>query len=277
LGFGVSNQLRYERLEWPEHCRRIMRSDFHRRLVSCLARHGPSSADFDDLDRFLALGDHRKETATLLRNECVFWCSVFDQSDQLYNLYMVGSRPSDGLNERETWTRLVASPLGLSIRLRTQSAYIRATRRLIEASPVDPVAGSQIFNEYRSSAPLIWTLDDRHGLANGSLTANINGHQRSWQQILTRLALRLRRHYDLHGRFPESLDEVCDESMPRIPLEWFLDKPIVYKPSGDAFLLDVPEAAEHRKGVRLKAHDAVVSHSGIEFKLRERKSKGVAK
>ena len=69
-----------------------------------------------------------------------------------------------------------------------------------------------------------------------------------------RLALRLRRYFDQHGRLPDKLDDVCDDAMPKIRLEWFQNQPIVYKPSAKGFRLEAP-AAILPESERAKVHE----------------------
>jgi hypothetical protein len=62
------------------------------------------------------------------------------------------------------------------------------------------------------------------------------------QIVFMRVALRLRRYRDQFGRLPEKLDDVLDDTMPKIRLEWFKNQPITYKRTAKGFRLEVPES-----------------------------------
>ena len=79
----------------------------------------------------------------------------------------------------------------------------------------------------------------------------------------------LGRYYDMHKCFPETLEAVCDHSMPRIPVEWFLGYALVFKQRRNRFILDVPDAAERRSGARLKNHDEKAGVFGVDFNVRK--------
>jgi hypothetical protein len=281
LGLMSAEQLSREPFDYSRIFYSMMQGSSGVSLLDCLQFAPVSLHDFLLFDELLSPTKRLPATRRNLKGERAFWLSVFDDGSQIAHLYSIPSythlTPSERMANRQ-WIRLVGSPFGRPVLIRTQTEFIRACERMDRdlGFPFDPLAGQRIIEQYRAKAPLVSTLDDHQSYGNGSLRSFDSWYRRPWKLILFRLALRLRRHYDLHRRFPSSLDEVCDESMPRIPVEWFLDQPLVYKRGSDGFILDVPEAAEHRKGVRLKAHDAVVSTYGIDFKLRQPKT-GIAK
>lgn len=244
LGLQVAKQFERESLHLPNAYRFIGVNPQCSNVLRCLRWQSPTTEQFVTIDGFLSEQNARLDTAAVLRGERALWLSVFEQPDQLQQLLIAHADFRHMLkSERqfnEYWLKLVASPLGRPIMIETQTEYIRATQKMLDAveSSIDPEAGKRILEEYRQRAPIFGVVDDQRNVADGSLESLSRWHWRQWRVVFTRLALRLRRHYDVYGRFPDALDEVCDAAMPKIPLEWFLDEPLVYKPRSDGFILN---------------------------------------
>jgi hypothetical protein len=55
--------------------------------------------------------------------------------------------------------------------------------------------------------------------------------------ITARLGMRVARYFAQHGRFPETLDEVIDDTLRTIPVDLFTGTPHVYKVVTDGFVI----------------------------------------
>jgi hypothetical protein len=128
--------------------------------------------------------------------------------------------------------------------------------RLSDRPGVDPKEKEAAFAEFERSAALI---ELGVGMSDwGFRSTNVfdaaceRNHRRS---ILARLAMRLRRYHDQHGRFPAKLDELCDADMPKIRLDWFKNVPIAYSATATGFRLEVPDEILSKIDADRKAHE----------------------
>jgi hypothetical protein len=183
---------------------------------------------------------------------------------------------------RKRWNEVITSPLGRPVILKTQSAFLRyseKTARLTDRPNVDAAEREAAFEEFNRTAALHQFGID---VGNWGLRASDSfdqacerAHRRN---IMTRLALRLRRHYDKHGRFPEKLDELCDADMPKVRLDWFRNRPIIYVPSAKGFRLEVPDEllkkADRDRKKNTSANEMVIN---VELKKVEQTKKPAGK
>jgi hypothetical protein len=247
-------------------------------LLECLARAAPTEGEFLLLDSLLAADDEGFEVNHVLVGERARFLGMVENDSELHDILLSWGRSArhyKGVDRwmYDGWLRTVASPAGASIRIRTQSDALRFTERFlpnVDRSDVDREGIGDALKEFNDRSPLSASLEDPPDflyewgwVSNKPLRL---AHQRL---IFTRLALRLRRHYDKHGRFPEKLDELCDAAMPKIRIDWFQNHPIVYKPTAKGFRLEVPEASvptwerEHLKQTPLR------TEYGLEFELKK--------
>lgn len=166
--------------------------------------------------------------------------------------------------------------------MREQSAYIRLideVSKIIDRPDASWNEGEKAIDAFIAGSPFRKEAMDRpvHQMTSGlALLGRIapNSHRKL---ILARIALRLRHYYDMHGKFPPTLDEICDESMPKIRLDWFPNLPLIYQPRGDGFILDVSPDLRLEPGFYLKQNQTdKISTFGWDFKLKTIKQ-GAAK
>jgi hypothetical protein len=220
-------------------------------LLECIARASVPAGEFQALDELLAGDFHGIDIRPMLMGERARYLEILDSDEGMHGLLTawggMGVRDYYGLERGMYvwWLKALASPLGQPIRLRTAAEALRFTKKVgpdLERADVEPGIIDAALDEFRRKSPLHQSVHDSGGLS-PSEWHWAGGPWRARMQrriVLTRLALRLRRHYDQHGRMPAKLDELCDASMPKVSLEWFGDHPITYKPSAKGFRLEVP-------------------------------------
>jgi hypothetical protein len=263
LSLESSEQLAAEPLLISQLVRMAMQGAACESLSMCL-RHAPvPEATFRAIDKRLGSWDEGFGIQATWLGERALWMSVLEDPKQLKDFFSFGL-PGAPMNDFEQfakarWYDVLASPLGRPVMLRTQSAFLRLSKDVMKTADrpnVDPEARREMFERFKREAPLsrmgVNLGDWGFGSLNMFLQACEKAHRR---HVMARLALRLRRHYDMHGTFPKSLDELCDADMPRVRIDWFQNRPIVYRPSETGFRLEVPdelltEADKRRKKER---------------------------
>jgi hypothetical protein len=252
---------------------RVHRSEEHIKL--CLENAVVAEPRFRQIDRLLLRAiDCFGVKEALFAERAEFLATLDDPSklQEQADAYtrMFGARQEWDLWMESKWFELLASPLGRQMILKEQCEYLRLIEKLsaiierpdvnwwegqkaidafIEGSPMKRENGTRIWPDGKSTPMYVHQFT-----SGGSLLGGIAPNSRR-RFILARLALRLRRHYDSHGNFPSTLEELCDESMPKISLEWFQNLPLVYKPRRDGFLLDVSDRLEPGPGFSLRTKD----------------------
>jgi hypothetical protein len=248
LSFGASEQLAIEPFLIAQLVRLAMRAAACDSLVMCLEYASPPEEEFRALDKMFAAADEGFNIDEALQSERAMWLTVLEDPKQLRHFLVWGSRP--GFNDFESfanrrWSEIIASPLGRPVILRTQSAFIKLNEKLSDLTDrpnVDAKERDAAFDEFEHTAALRQFGLDVNGWGLRSSNSFDQACERAHRRnIMTRLALRLRRHYDKYGRFPEKLDELCDADMPKVRLDWFRNRPIVYVPSTKGFRLEVPD------------------------------------
>jgi len=182
------------------------------------------------------------------------------------------------------WIDVYTSPLGRPTIYREKAAFLRLIEKalsVVDRPDADWEEGERAVDAFMARSPLSRNVDassvlgsptpprSSHSYALGIASIGRIAPNMHRKLILARLALRLRRHYDVHGRFPERLEELCDETMPKIRLDWFQNLPLVYVPRVDGFLLDVSPRLRPGPGYSLKRNDTD-PHSSFawDFKLK---------
>jgi len=280
LGLRCAEQLSAEPLILTQFVRLSNRSVTCHALWNCLAYSCPNEVEFRVIDGLLAAHDDGFGIDAALVGERAIQLGMLEDDIALRNLTtnwaMTEARHLRGSEAwmRDAWVEVLSTPLATPIRLRTETELLRmveSSREFNDRPNVDPESEQRLVKEFERRSPLHQSLESPRSFHMGWLS----GSQRMWVQahqrlIFTRLALRLRRHYDKHGRFPEKLDELCDAAMPKIRIDWFQNHPIVYKPTAKGFHLEVPEASvpswerEHLKQTPLR------TEYGLEFELRSK-------
>lgn len=277
LSLGAAEQLAKEPFIISQLVRLAMRGQAFDTLAMCLGHAAPPDAEYRAIDKLLAAADDGFGAEIAWQGERAMWMTVLDDPKQLKNFFNDFGMGRPGGNDferfmRNRWTDVMASPVGRPVILRTQAAFLRLHEKVGKTADVpntDVTARKAAFEEFERDAPLKQMgLDIGEWGFKGLSTFDLACAKAHRRNILARLALRLRRHYDKHGRFPEKLDALCDADMPKIRLDWFENKPIVYKPSSTGFRLEVPDELLSRIDLETKKRNPDEQSFTFEVKLK---------
>lgn len=249
LSLAASEQLAVEPFLIAQLVRFAMRANAIETLTMCLEYASPPDEEFRALDKMFAVADEGFGVSGAWLSERSLWLTVLEEPKQLREFLQYGPSNNGPMNEferfaKKRWGDVIASPLGRPIILRTQSAFLKLSEKITKLNDrplIDPKERDAAFEEFDRAAAL-----QRVGLDVGdwglrsSNTFEMACERAHRRNVLARLALRLRRYYDKHHRFPDKLEELCDADMPKIRIDWFRNKPIVYAPSANGFRLEVP-------------------------------------
>jgi hypothetical protein len=243
----------------------------------CLTFRPPNEEEFRILDKLISMRDEGFNIGFALVSERAMETASFEDGRSLrkrlatWEQYQVQHQGIQ-LWISNRWADILASPVGLPSRLKTESANIKridAMAKLIDRPGIDERIFDELSNDFERQSPVHRLVEKSEGLEIGSLRffprSVIRFHQRL---IFSRLALRLRRYYDQHGKFPERLDELCDESMPTIRIDWFQNHPITYKPSAKGFRLETPAAILKPDERHVLDKTPILSDYGLELELK---------
>ena len=250
-GFGLAEQLRRDPLIIVQMTRFALQRLAIRQLTLCLEYAPVPEDDYRRLDGLMACFDDSFGVKEALQGECAMMLYVWDDSEETVNVLRIlrarqGASPKAFMKgAADGWLATLASPLGRPARVQTEVEELRLYQRI--APLVDnPSANLEeidaAFVDYERRSPILrltglpadWPTGHR---SLGKIV--VRAHRRL---ILARLALRLRRYYDQHGKFPDKLDDLCDASMPKLRLDWFGNQPITYKHSAAGFRLEIPKS-----------------------------------
>jgi hypothetical protein len=252
-GLAAAEQLSKEPWAISQYVRFAMQQMACRQLVMCMEYAAPPEESFKKLDALFASLDDSLGLEVCRFGDRAKGLQAWENAETAKSVLQGWSRHPRAQRVvvkplEEWWIATLASPLGKPTRLWTQVEELRLHQRTdpgIDRPDTDLRAADVAFQDYHQRSPihqLASHLPNRTKDSFGLAATAVAVHRRLQ---LHRLALRIRRHYDRRGRFPERLDELCDESMPKIRLEWFQNHPIAYSPSADGFRLEVPEAVRH--------------------------------
>jgi hypothetical protein len=274
LALAGTQQLANDPFAISQLVRLIVMSHAIDQLMMCLCWLSPPELEFAAIDRLLAGWEVAFDLESLVGAERGMWLTTLERPNIFWVVTSRTQRKPQGIERTlDGWLLDVASSqLGRPLRLRAQVEYLKWSPRLTTALD-RPQTDPNAFDRETEVVENASTLNRITGETGGSGVKWLAALQRrcsiNHQKItLARLALRLRRHFDQYGRLPEKLDELCDESMPKIRLEWFLNQAIVYKPSAKGFRLETPEgilSSEDRKKLSEKPINSEVGLE-IEFK-----------
>jgi hypothetical protein len=245
-------------------------------LAMCLSYFAPTGAEFQTLDRLYSAHDDGVNIQQTLATERAMSLATFG-SDEFLPIYL-SNRGSGGTMSKfewwayRHWLRMLGSRAGLPATIKSQTEMMRLVERvrpLLDRPDVDPAVIETLADQAEDRSPVHrLTVNSKNFctyFARNFQWRLVAFHRRL---ILARLSLRLRRHYDRHGRLPDSLDDLCDESMPRIRLEWFQNQPIVYKPKANGFRLELPESIVPPDAQYRLRETPILSDWGVEIEFK---------
>lgn len=232
----------------------------HRMLAFALRRQLLTSEDLTDLDH--RLGELYREFTMLpaLGAETVYaYADLEDveslraQLDPKDPMELLGGTTNTNpflLFIQYRYRDVMTSWLGRPQILQAEAALLhkmRLARELIDhPAPWPP----DLYRRYReveaNVRPLRWganQLFDDLGIGDRDPIHEAwrSGQRHRWAMLTTRWTLRVARHHALHGRFPETLEAICDSKMPTIDLTWMNGKPPIYTTRPNGFTLELPD------------------------------------
>jgi len=231
---------------------------------------------FRELDELLAGIERGLTFERALINERGAMATLFEDPEALKSeMYsaVVGQVPEwmrgAGILAERGWVELVRSPIGLPVRRRAAAYCLSVPDEVLALVDHPPPWPDELQKKYE---PWQSTFNsDRLMLTARSSSAFGNvywaGLRARRRLVLTRLALRLKWHFQVHGRLPERLEEVCDATMTEIPLKWFEGRPLAYTKTDRSFRIDAePSPADQVYGSALAREDVRVG-SGLLAKM----------
>lgn len=193
--------------------------------------------ELDELCELIGRIEANFRVAEAMVNERAVAAATFQMREEVL-LLLKGDIPNattmpPGFGERawwkaqSLWAELIASPAGLPARLRGATATLQV-----------PIVVCELVDR-----PMPWTSEEQKkfdeswksfgvaqlGLSEiravGSLRVMALAALRARQRLdLTRIMLRVQRHYVVNGKLPQKLDDVCGGPLPTIPTKWFEGK-----------------------------------------------------
>ena len=253
LGLAASEQLSKEPWLVAQFVRLDMQAQACRQLAMCLQYVAVPEAEFRKIDAFFASFEDSFRLDTVVKGDralgLYLWSSGRSTKDVILNSAVSFGPPSSKWSHAtRVWFEILGSPLAAPARLQTQVQELRFYAQIgdrIDRPDADLKEIKDAVAAFEAAVPIYRLVGFPAGKTKSARTFAkyvIVAHRRL---VLHRLALRSRRHFDRYGKFPERLDELCDESMPKIRLDWFQNHPIPYSPSADGFRLEVPEAVRY--------------------------------
>lgn len=220
-------------------------------LTMCLGYASPSDTEWNAIDALLSDWELRFDFTQTLSIERALLLTTLDRPNAFWLVTWQTriQRKAQGTERQlEHWLLDAASsPISQPVRLRAQAEFLQAMQELppfvdnpradleLMKRKVEALEKNAIINRYTG---------ERDALGVKWLTLLAQRSRAIHQRVtLARLALRIRRHFDRHGRLPDPRESLCDRAMPTIRLEWFNVESIVYKSSANGFRLELPEAS----------------------------------
>jgi hypothetical protein len=256
LALEITEQFANEPFAIPHLVRLVVISEALDQLAMCLEFAPLPAAEFRAIDERLSKWEDGFGLQEPLKGERAMWMSTLEQPHVLWILTMDARRRATGRLESAIERGLLtvlSSKVGKPILTKAQTEFLGMfdyIANFIDDPSVDSDAISRVNASFSPRSILSRTIGT--GVqTNYEWLSSLDRRCRKVHRkiVLARVALRLRRHFDVHGRFPDSLDAILDPAMPKIRLEWLLNKPLDYKPLPRGFELRVPPsvAAEEER------------------------------
>jgi len=250
LCLGTSQQLAVEPFLIAQAVRFAIRGEAYSALKMCVEYAPPPEDEFRAIDRALAAVDDTFGIERCWHAERAMWMTILDNPAKLREgLTNMGFRGGGNDFEaflRRRWTDIMLSPLGRPAIRRTQASLLRLSERigpLLDRPNIDPARRNAAFDDFEREASFQQSAIDVGDWGLRGINSFVQTCEKAHRRcIMARLMLRLRRHFDKHGKFPEKLEELCDAEMPKIRLDWFREQAIIYEATKTGFRLEVPES-----------------------------------
>jgi hypothetical protein len=249
LSVAASNQVSVDPCAMALFARFNVLKESFNQLMMCLAYSRVPEVEFAAIDRLLAQFEDGLNVKAAMQAQRAMLLTTFENTKHFQFIRSIEWQRSPTRDELSfafyrKWMDLLSTPLGRPTLVNSQVEYMKAYNRF--ASMIDDPKAASLeidVDELERNCSLKRTVGNAEWLDLRLFRAMHRRCRTIHRQIVfARLALRLRMHFDRHGRLPKNLDDLCDATMPKIRLEWFGDQPIVYKPSAKGFSLEAPES-----------------------------------
>jgi hypothetical protein len=193
--------------------------------------------EFGEFDAILAGIDRTLRLYPALVNERAFQATILDARNVVLEelRYAVMNRrtgPStltqkavDFMEQR--WVEMVSSPLGFPVRRRAAAETLSIPNEALQLVDKPPPWDAETRRQFDRWKEMMFldrlTLNPKKS---GGLQYAGDAALRAHRNIaMMRMALRMKRHRQLHGKLPSRLEAICDAAMPELPTTWFEGKP----------------------------------------------------
>jgi len=246
--YRLSEQLSSEAFIMPQLIRLSIISLANHAVRTSIPLTGFSSEELAELADLAARIDRKLMVAPALVNERAMVSTVFqDQkalAEEMRDIASSTFRSGVARNHafvfmEYRWIDLITSPLGLPARRRAAAQALNIPNDVLDLAdkpPPWPQERKQTFEAWNEALNIgrLSINGSPEGGASMLTYAALRIHR---QLAMVQLALRLRRFDLLHGKLPDRLEDLCDASMPELPMKWFEGKPFVYTKKGRSFTL----------------------------------------
>lgn len=256
LGLDLARQLSEEPFFSPQIFRLQTLDEVAGSILVLPAAAVFSLDEYRELDGRFAEAEREFKFAPALKNERLIAAKIMDGSpatnDHLRRNLIFDTRAANMEQHltflaRRLWAEAVISPVGLPVRRKNAAETLSCPDEVFLHVDIPPPRSQQsveLFEQWKFalSPSRIAVSPPEKGILAFADEAVCRFHRR---MVLTRIALRLRRFHLLHQRLPDSLQELCDASMPEIPLAWFENKPFLYTADGHRCRIAAPKKSIH--------------------------------
>jgi hypothetical protein len=275
LSFATSQQVTRDPCVMAQLNRFFVLNEAFQQLSMCLSHAPVHGEEFDAIDRFLAGLENGFEVKDSMMSQRSMLLTTWENEKHFQFIGIIEWQRTPNRNTPsyffyKRWMDLLSTPLGRPTLLRSQVEYMKAFNRFAPMIDDPEAATMEIeVDDLERASTFKQTVGNAEWL---DLRLFRSMHRRCRtihrQIVFARLALRLRRLYDRHGRLPETLDELCDDMMPTIRLEWFQNQPIVYKPRANGFRLELPESIVPPEARYRLSETPILSDFGLEIEFK---------
>jgi len=193
--------------------------------------------EYAELDAILAGIDSTLSLYPALVNERALHATILDTPPVVLEELRIAAMnrrasppsPTQGVVDfvEQRWLEAVSSPLGLPIRRRAAAetlAIPNEALQIVDKPPPWDDETQRQFDRWKSTMYFDRLTLNPSNLF--SLQNAVDASRRAHRQIaMLRMALRMKRHRQLHGKLPRRVEELRDAAMPKLPTTWFEGKP----------------------------------------------------
>jgi hypothetical protein len=230
-GLGLAELLRDEPFLITQLVRVAIAGQAIKSLETVVSQVELTPDQFAALDNQLVLMERRFQLAPYVRSERAMLLTGMDS---------LGENPEqvDAMIGSGKPVARILSSAGLGpLRMRDEAFMLRLMSGFAEAVDMPGPEGKAALKRLEAELQPSFQHIFSRLLAPTVLPAREAALNHRQRLMNARLGIRVRRFYENHGKFPESLDVVTDESVPSIPPDLFARRPLVYRVLSDGFVI----------------------------------------